>query len=78
MKRCGEMRSEPDAEGCLESLLLDAGSAVQSFEEWCGDFGYDTDSRKAESIWKSCRKTCENMQRLLGDDYETFLYADRY
>jgi hypothetical protein len=69
--------SEPDAEGVLECLLSDSHAADYSFEEFCGEMGYDTDSRKAERIWKQCAKVRENMERLLGDDFETFLYADR-
>ena len=71
--------ADPTAEGCLECLLSDASSFdnAQSFEDWCGEFGYDTDSRKAEGIYKACEKVAENMKRLLGDDYEAFLYAER-
>ena len=46
----------PKLEDVLHSLLSD-GSAyfdAQSFEDWCADFGYDPDSRKAESLWKAC------------------------
>lgn len=68
---------EPYAEGVLDCLLTDAQAGEQSFEEFCSEFGYDQDSRKAESTWKSCQKTTVAMKRLLGDDYETFLYADR-
>jgi len=68
---------EPTAEGTLECLLSDAQAGSQDFEEFCGDMGYDTDSRKAERTWKACQKVSEGMQRLLGDDYETFLYSDR-
>src|ERR1700741_66817 len=28
----------------LHSLLLDGEAINQSFDDWCGDFGYDTDS----------------------------------
>lgn len=68
---------EPDAEGCLECLLSDAQSGMEDFDTFCSEMGYDEDSRKAERIWKACRKTTEGMKRLLGDDFETFLYADR-
>ncbi len=46
----------PDELDVLHSLLLDASCSDQSFEDWCGEFGYDTDSRKAETTWKECRK----------------------
>lgn len=68
---------EPDAEGCLDCLLSDAQSGEQDFEEFCSEFGYDTDSRSAEATWKACKKTATAMRRLLGADFEAFLYADR-
>lgn len=71
------LTGEPDTEGCLDCLLSDSMSADQSFEEWCNEYGHDTDSRKAEAIWKACQKVRENMQRLLSEDFEAFLYAER-
>lgn len=68
---------EPDREGVLNCLLSDAQAGEQSFDEFCGEFGYDHDSRKAESTWKACQKTTDAIKRLLGSDYETFLYAER-
>lgn len=35
-----------------------------SFEDFCADFGYDIDSRKAEKIYKSVCKEWENIQQL--------------
>ena len=67
----------PDAAGCLECLLSDASSGAEDFESFCGEFGYDTDSRKAHKTWKACRRVSLRMRKLLGDDYERFLYADR-
>lgn len=36
------------------SLAMDAQSGQESFEDFCSNFGYDTDSRKAEATWRSC------------------------
>lgn len=68
---------EPDCSGVLECLLSDAQAGEQSFDEFCSEFGYDQDSRKAEKTWEACQKTTVAIKRLLGNDYETFLYADR-
>lgn len=74
----GELNTdEPDAEGVLDCLLSDASGIDQDFESWASDLGYDTDSRKAEAIYKECQKQTEKLKRLLGDDFETFLYAER-
>ncbi len=67
---------EPEVEGVLECLLSDA-SVSEDFEEFCREFGYDIDSRKAEQTHKACLKIRSNMKRLLDPDFEMFLYADR-
>jgi len=59
---------EPKVEDVLFCLLLD-GSAdfdAQQFEDWCGDLGYDADSRKAERIYKECLRTGQALRRALG------------
>lgn len=67
----------PDAAGVLECLLSDASGADQSLEDWCGDLGYDTDSRKAERTWKACQRCALRLRRLLGSDFQRFMDADR-
>lgn len=63
---------EPTLEATLERLLSDARAGEDSFENFCGDLGYDVDSRKDEKIFKACRKTSLALKRLFGDDYEKF------
>ena len=66
----------------MHSHLTDYYSADYSFEEFCGEYGYDTDSRRAERIHRAVQEQARQMRRLLGDDLETFLDAlqkqDRY
>lgn len=38
-----------------------------SFENFCGDFGYDTDSRKAERTYNAVCKEWENVDKLWHD-----------
>lgn len=46
-------RVQPDLCSILASVALEYGVLdYASFEEWAGDFGYDVDSRKAESIYR--------------------------
>ena len=68
--------SDPTAEGVLECLLSDS-TVSDDFADFCNEFGYDSDSRKAEKTHKACLKVGENTRRLLGDDFEAFLYAKR-
>lgn len=61
---------EPTIGDVLSSLSLDSSSVIdgQSFEDWCGDFGYDTDSRKAERTFNACKAQAEELEELLGED----------
>ena len=48
----------------VESLTLDG--TVETFEEWCSDFGYDTDSREHHRTWLACAEVDRNLRTLLG------------
>lgn len=38
-----------------------------TFEDFCGDFGYDTDGRKALETYIAVQKECSDVQRMFGD-----------
>lgn len=48
----------------MDSSVLDSGC----FEQWAAEFGYDTDSRAAESIYRACLEIALKMRAALGDD----------
>jgi hypothetical protein len=75
----GHNGKEPDIENVMDCILSDASSYenARDFEDFANEFGYDTDSRKAEKIYKACGKEAERLKKLLGEDYETFIYAER-
>jgi hypothetical protein len=61
------------AEGSNEPTLYDVLACLQkydvgTFEDFCGNFGYDEDSRKAEKIYKAVCKEYEGMQRLFNEE----------
>lgn len=58
----------PTAAAIFYSLSLDGGAAMQSFDDWAGDFGYDTDSRKAEAIYKACVETGQYLLKCIGPE----------
>jgi hypothetical protein len=67
----------PDAADVLSCLCLDATSADRvTFEDWCSDFGYDTDSRKAEKIYLACVETNAKLHAFLGEDFDLFARAE--
>lgn len=60
------------SEGSKKPSIYDVLACVTkydpgTFEEFCDEFGYDEDSRKAERIWKAVKKEYKNVCRLFGD-----------
>jgi len=41
---------------------------VYSFKDFCGEFGYDTDSRKAFTTYKAVKREWENVSKLFTED----------
>lgn len=69
--------AEPKAKDVLECLGSEAGAfyTEPSFEDWCSDYGYDTDSRRALQTFKACKHQTERLRRFLGADlFEALLY----
>jgi len=53
----------------LYCLLSDAhGMDYYDFEEWAENYGYDTDSRKAEDIYNKCKVQTKRLRDLLDVD----------
>ncbi len=69
----GTAHTEPPTLTAVVACLMSDASAGElgSFEEFCGDFGYDADSRRAESTYNACRETAAAMRRLLGEHFES-------
>lgn len=67
---------EPTAADVLDCLASDAASvdSARSFEDWCSDIGYDTDSRKAERTYKACERQAAALKQFVGADYDALLY----
>jgi len=65
----------PNAADLLECLTSDASGWDQSrsFEEWAEDYGYDTDSRKAERIYKTIGAETMRLKTFLGEAYNEAL-----
>lgn len=61
--------SAPHAADILHSIVLDVSSAQESFEDWAIECGYDTDSRKAEEIYRACVKESRDAHRVFGSAF---------
>jgi hypothetical protein len=73
------LTDDPDAEMVLDCLASDAATVenARSFDEWCSELGYDTDSRKAERDYKLTIRQTRRLRRFLAEHAETFIYAER-
>lgn len=60
---------EPRLVAVMACLVFDADGVRhgQSFDDFCGDYGLDTDSRKAEKSFNACRDTWSGLVRLGAD-----------
>jgi hypothetical protein len=56
----------------VSSLAIDAVGAEQTFEDWCGDLGWDTDSRKALATYLACQEERKQLLKLLGGNMVVF------
>ena len=67
--------TDDDLKGALRCIVDDALYGQMDFEEFCGELGYDEDSRNAEKIHKACIKTSEELQSIGigGDDLYTIV-----
>ena len=66
LQRVQELREPqiPPVAGLLYSLILDGSASELSFAEWCGDYGYDSDSRKAFATYMACQENSDKLQKV--------------
>lgn len=55
------------APNCYDVLACLTKYDPGTFENFCGEFGYDTDSRKAKKTYKAVRKEYQNLRALFTD-----------
>lgn len=60
---------KPTLDDVMYCLVSDSDALqYDTFEEWAGDTGYDSDSRKAEEIYNACRKIGSELKKAFGVD----------
>jgi hypothetical protein len=52
----------PNPADVLHCALSDAEACGRSFQSWCGDYGYDTDSRKAFATYEACQREGDKLR----------------
>lgn len=60
---------KPELRDVLDCLAMDSSGVYdgQEFEAWASDYGYDTDSRKAENTFNLIKKQTKDLKALLGE-----------
>lgn len=62
----------PHAADVLHSLVSDDTHGA-SFRDWCADFGYDEDSRKALALYEQCQRQTDDARTFFGRElFEKF------
>ena len=65
------METRYDVLNAFYAFVDDAISGEMSFDEFCSEFGYDSDSRRAEKTWKACKRATAKLHRIYdGDIYD--------
>lgn len=59
---------KPDAIEILNAIARDGDALECTFEDWAADYGYDSDSRKAESIYRACQENALRLKKILSTD----------
>lgn len=58
----------PDATDVFYSLIMDSGVLdYAGFEDWASEYGYDVDSRSAESTYRACLEIALKMRGAIGE-----------
>ncbi len=60
------LSTKRDLLDALECFVSDVQCGSGTFEDFCGDLGYDPDSRKALKVYKSCKKAAAKLEKLVG------------
>lgn len=58
------LKSKPTVDDLLYSLIMDARSGQETFEDWCSLYDYDTDSRKAFALYEQCQNMIGKLRKI--------------
>lgn len=73
----GHNGKAPEVADVLDCMASDSAGIenARSFEEWAGEYGYDTDSRKAHRTFTVCERQARRLEKFLGTEaYQALLF----
>ena len=59
---------KPCTSDVLYSLVMDSSAENEAFEDWCSNYGFDTDSRKALDTYLQCQSNGKKIRAILGNN----------
>lgn len=60
----------PKLDDVLYSLVTDSEAGQTTFADWCANFGYDEDSRKALATYEACQQNADKLRKAGVTDLE--------
>lgn len=60
--------TKPKNSDIMYSLLMDSEAGNYSFQDFCDNFGYSSDSIKDFSIYQECKKTSKNLRKVFTNE----------
>ena len=66
LKSCSKPKNL-NIDDVLYSLILDAQSGSECFDDFCDNFGYNQDSIKASEIYNNCKKNAKKLKNIIED-----------
>ena len=61
-----ETPKKPCAADVLYSLILDAEACEQSYQDWCDNYGYESDSIKALNMYRACEAIGQELRKVFN------------
>jgi hypothetical protein len=73
------IQGEPTLESVLGCLLSDSFSFTNgdTFKDFCENYGYDYDSRKAEKTYQATIKQTSKLKKLLDNNFNDFVNCEQ-
>jgi hypothetical protein len=62
------IKESPKPSVLLDCMISDASCASESFEDFCSNCGYDSDSIKAKKTYELIEEQTKKLKKLLGND----------
>jgi hypothetical protein len=64
----GGVPQTPELFDVLWAISQDATAVRSSFEDWAGDYGYDSDSIRAKRIYEQCVENGHRLYKIFGEE----------